>query len=91
MVHRTDWHGTSRRTVDGGAFYFGAPVAARMGLRVAAVTRMAPEDGDVLAELRSLGVAVEARLSCTSTRLDILYPSNNPGERVIRVVVGHPE
>ncbi|HET6487199.1 MAG TPA: PfkB family carbohydrate kinase [Spirochaetia bacterium] len=81
----TIWNGTSRRTVDGGAFYFGASVAARMGLRVAAVTRMAPEDGDVLAELRSLGVAVEARPSHTSTRLDILYPSTNPDERVIRV------
>ena len=32
------------RVVDGGAFNYGANVAVRMGLKVAAVTRLAEED-----------------------------------------------
>ena len=46
------------RLVDGGAFNYGAHVAARMGLKVAAVTRLAREDFHVVDELTRLGVAV---------------------------------
>jgi len=42
------------RLVDGGAFNYGAHVAARMGLKVAAVTRLAQEDFHVVAELTQI-------------------------------------
>jgi sugar/nucleoside kinase (ribokinase family) len=73
------------RVVDGGAFNYGAQVAARMGLRVVAVTRLAREDSRVLDELGRLGVSVLARSTPQSTCLRIEYPSSNEDERVIHV------
>ncbi len=78
--------GGRQRTVDGGAFYYGANVAARMGLSVAAVTRLAEEDQQVIHSLRSLGVAVAARLTPRSTCLRLEYSENSPDQRDIRVV-----
>ena len=74
-----------RRTVNGGAFYYGANVAARMGLSVAAVTRLAPADSRVLDELRTLGVSVAETEVPESTCLRIEYPSADPDQRVISV------
>ena len=73
------------RVRNGGAFYYGANVAARMGLSVAAVTRLAREDFGIVRELRSLGVYVAATVTPESTCLRIEYPSADPDERVIHV------
>jgi len=73
------------RVVDGGAFNYGAHVAARMGLDVAAVTRLAREDFSVIEELERLGVEVFARATPASTCLQIDYPTSNVDERVITV------
>jgi sugar/nucleoside kinase (ribokinase family) len=74
------------RTVNGGAFYYGANVACRLGgLRVAAVTRLAREDLGVVEELRSLGVSVFPRLTPRSTALRLVYPSDDPDQRRICV------
>jgi sugar/nucleoside kinase (ribokinase family) len=73
------------RVVDGGAFNYGAHVAARMGLGVAAVTRLAREDLAVVEELEQLGVDVFARATPASTCLQIDYPTSNVDERVITV------
>jgi sugar/nucleoside kinase (ribokinase family) len=73
------------RVVDGGAFNYGAHVAARMGLNVAAVTRLAQEDFSVVEELERLGVDVFARATPASTCLRIDYPTSNVDERVITV------
>lgn len=79
------------RVVDGGAFNYGAHVAARMGLSVAAVTRLAREDFHVVDELRRLGVDVFARAAPESTCLRIEYPAgqhrptSNPDERTITI------
>jgi sugar/nucleoside kinase (ribokinase family) len=73
------------RVVDGGAFNYGAHVAARMGLDVAAVTRLAREDLAVVEELERLGVDVFARATPASTCLQIDYPTSNVDERVITV------
>ena len=54
---------TGTRVVDGGAFNYGANVAARMGLKVAAVTRLAKEDLRVVEKLKGLGVDVFAHIS----------------------------
>jgi len=73
------------RVVDGGAFNYGAHVAARMGLRVAAVTRLAREDFHVVDELGRLGVDVLVRATPASTCLRLEYPTSNVDERVIYV------
>ena len=74
-----------RRIVDGGAFNYGAHVAAAMGLRAAAITRLAVEDWHVVEQLERLGVTVFARTSPQSTCLRLEYPSSNLDERVIYV------
>jgi len=73
------------RLVDGGAFNYGAHVAIRMGLRVAAVTRLAHQDRHVIDELAQLGVDVFAHFSPKSTCLRLEYPTSNVDERVIYV------
>lgn len=73
------------RIVDGGAFNYGANVAARMGLKVAAITRLAKEDFHVVEKLKDLGVDVFAHISPQSTCLRLEYPTSNVDERVIYV------
>jgi sugar/nucleoside kinase (ribokinase family) len=74
-----------QRLVDGGAFNYGANVAARMGLRVAAITRLAAEDWHVVERLTASGVYVFAEAAPASTCLRLEYPTTNPDERVIFV------
>jgi sugar/nucleoside kinase (ribokinase family) len=73
------------RVVDGGAFNYGAHVAARMDLKVAAVTRLAREDWHVVDQLVQLGVDVFARATPHSTTLRLEYPTANVDERIIYV------
>ncbi len=73
------------RLVDGGAFNYGACAAVRMGLSVAAITRLAQEDWHVVEALAALGVDVFAEATPASTCLRLEYPSSNPDERVIYV------
>jgi len=73
------------RLVDGGAFNYGAHVGAQMGLRVAAITRLAAEDWRVVEALARLGVEVYATPTAHSTCLRLEYPTANLDERVIYV------
>lgn len=73
------------RTVDGGAFYYGASVAVRMGLNVAVVTRLAREDWRVVEDLERLGVTVFARTTPASTLLRLTYSTANLDERIIEM------
>jgi sugar/nucleoside kinase (ribokinase family) len=73
------------RRVDGGAFNYGAHVAAAMGLRVAAVTHLARPDWHVVEDLAILGVDVHATSTPRSTCLRLEYLSSNLDERSIRV------
>ena len=73
------------RVVDGGAFNYGAHVAACMGLHVAAVTRLAQEDYHVVEELKRLGVDVFVCTTPQSTCLRLEYPTSNVDERTITV------
>lgn len=74
------------RVVDGGAFNYGSHAAVRMGLTVAAVTRLAREDRAVADELRALGVAVFARETPASTCLAVEYPTANVDDRTLSLV-----
>jgi len=76
---------TGTRLVDGGAFNYGAHVGAQMGLRVAAITRLAIEDWHVVEALDRLGVEVYATPTPDSTCLRLEYPTANLDERVIYV------
>ncbi len=73
------------RTVDGGAFYYGANVATRMGLRVAVVTRLARQDWHVVHELERLGVTAFVQETPASTCLRLTYPTANLDERSIEL------
>jgi sugar/nucleoside kinase (ribokinase family) len=73
------------RVVDGGAFNYGSHAAIRMGLKVAAITRLARDDFHVVDELKALGVQVFAEATPHSTCLRLEYPSSNPDERVIYI------
>lgn len=73
------------RTVDGGAVFYGANVAARMGLKTVIVTRLAREDFRVVEEMEKLGVRVFAKTTPQSTCLRLEYPSSDVDERIIRV------
>lgn len=73
------------RVVNGGAFNYGAHVAAKMGLRTLAVTRLSKEDRSVIMDLEKLGVKTSVTWTSESTCLRLEYPSENPDERVIYV------
>lgn len=73
------------RVLDGGAFHYGAHVAVRMGLHVAAITRLARQDWQVVERLERLGVDVFAEASRASTCLRLEYPTANVDQRVIYV------
>jgi sugar/nucleoside kinase (ribokinase family) len=73
------------RVVDGGAFNYGAHVTIRMGLKVAAVTRLAQKDHRVVDELTRLGVDVFAQITPESTCLRLEYPTSDLDERIIYV------
>jgi sugar/nucleoside kinase (ribokinase family) len=72
-------------THDGGAFFFGLNVIARMGLRGAVITNLARQDWHVVDELKKLGVAVFAHESKYSTCLRLIYPTSNLDERTIEL------
>lgn len=74
-----------RRLVDGGAFNYGSHAAVRMGLKVAAITRLAREDFKVVDELKALGVDVFARATPQSTCLRLEYPTSNVDDRILYI------
>jgi len=73
------------RVVDGGAFNYGAHVAARMGLRAAAITRLACNDWRVVDELQALGLDTFVETDPASTCLRLVYPTSNVDERILYV------
>jgi sugar/nucleoside kinase (ribokinase family) len=70
-------------TTQGGAFYYGCHVARRMGLQTAVVTRLARADFAVVDELAALGVTMFTTPTPESTRLRLVYPSENLDQRTI--------
>ncbi len=77
---------SGKRVVDGGAFNYGSHVAAIMGLKVAAITRLAKEDSHVVRALEKLGIRVFAHFAPVSTCLRLEYPTSNVDERTIYVL-----
>jgi sugar/nucleoside kinase (ribokinase family) len=73
------------RQVDGGGFNYGAHVAAMMGMRTAAVTRLSSEDIRVVRALERIGVAVFPAFTPHSTTLRLTYPGDDPDCRTLSV------
>ncbi|MHB9152622.1 MAG: PfkB family carbohydrate kinase [Spirochaetales bacterium] len=73
------------RIVNGGAYFYGASAARRMGLKTAAVTRLAIEDFPSFAPLADGGAMVRAIASEHSTCLKLEYPTDNPDDRLLSV------
>ncbi len=74
---------TGTRYVDGGGFNYGAHAAALLGLRVAAVTRLAKEDIHVVEHLQRIGVDVFPFFTPSSTHMRLEYPTSNVDERLL--------
>ena len=71
------------RYVDGGGFNYGAHVTAMMGLKTAAVTRLAREDHHVVEALRQAGIDPYPTYTPQSTHMRLFYPTTNPDERTL--------
>lgn len=72
-------------TQDGGPYRYGARAARALGLSAAVITRLAREDRRSLDELEQDGVQTFVRESPRSTCLDLIYPTDNPDERIVRL------
>jgi sugar/nucleoside kinase (ribokinase family) len=73
------------RMVDGGGFNYGAHVGSMMGLKTAAVTRLAREDVRVVDALVQAGIDVFPTYTTHSTHMRLHYPTSNVDERVLSV------
>jgi sugar/nucleoside kinase (ribokinase family) len=73
------------RYIDGGGFNYGAHVAAMMGLKTAAVTRLAREDQRVVEALLRLGIAVYPTYTDYSTIMELYYPTTDVDIRTLTV------
>lgn len=74
------------RIVDGGAVNYAAHAAARLGKKVAVVTRLAREDEHVIEALRRSGIDCYVTYSPTSTLLRLEYPTADPDIRALSVM-----
>jgi len=66
--------GSESRQAVGGAVYYGGAVLARLGLKVAVVTRLAREDAWMLEELRSFGIEVFPVWTPETTGIENYHP-----------------
>lgn len=70
----------------GGGAYYGAFAVKALGCNCALITKVAREDRNLFGELEEFGVDVIWIDSKASTSIENIYPSNNPDERISRVV-----
>lgn len=73
------------RHVDGGGFSYAAHAVARLGYKVAAITRLAGEDSHVLDALEEAGVDVYACETPESTLMRLEYPTDDVDKRTCTV------
>jgi sugar/nucleoside kinase (ribokinase family) len=73
------------KIVDGGAVNYAAHAAARLGKRVAVVTRLSREDQHVVEKLKQSGIDCYPTYTSTSTLLRLEYPTNDPDIRTLSV------
>src|SRR5215211_6391670 len=71
--------------VDGGAVNYAAHAAARLGLNVAVVTRLAKEDEHVVEKFTQSGIDTYVTYTSQSTLLKLEYPTTDPDIRNLSV------
>src|SRR5688500_17754981 len=71
--------------VDGGAVNYAAHAAARLGLSVAVVTRLATEDDRVVEKLIQAGIDCYPTYTPYSTIMTLEYPTSDPDIRKLSV------
>jgi sugar/nucleoside kinase (ribokinase family) len=71
--------------VDGGAVNYAAHAAARLGLKIAVVTRLAKEDDRVVEKFTQAGIDCYPTYTPTSTLMCLEYLTNNPDIRNLSV------
>ncbi len=69
----------------GSAVLCGAIAAARVGQKVAVVTRMAPGDEGILKPFKDLGIATYVAHSAETTYSVVIHPTPNVDERFLRL------
>ena len=74
------------KIVDGGAVNYAAHAAARLGRKVAVVTRLAKEDEHVVEKFKQSGIDCYATYTPTSTLLKLEYPTTDPDIRTLSVM-----
>jgi sugar/nucleoside kinase (ribokinase family) len=73
------------KSVDGGAVNYAAHAVARLGLKVAVVTRLAKEDEHVVEKFTQSGIDCYATYTSQSTLLKLEYPNADPDIRTLSV------
>jgi sugar/nucleoside kinase (ribokinase family) len=73
------------RYVDGGAVNYAAHAAARLGVRVSVITRLAKEDSHVVDKLTQSGIDCFATYTPHSTLMKLEYPTTDPDIRHLSV------
>lgn len=73
------------KNVDGGAVNYAAHAAARLGLNVAVVTRLAKEDSHVVDKFTQSGIDCFATYTPHSTLMKLEYPTMDPDIRNLSV------
>lgn len=73
------------RYVDGGGMNYAAHAAARLGFRVAVVTRLAKEDERVVLKFSQAGIDCFPVFTPSSTLMCLNYPTANPDIRTLSV------
>ena len=74
------------KIVDGGAVNYAAHAAARLGSKVAVVTRLAKNDEHVVEKLTQSGIDCYVTYTPTSTLLRLEYPTTDPDIRTLSVM-----
>ena len=74
------------KVVDGGAVNYAAHAAARLGKKVAVVTRLAREDQHVVEKFTQSGIDCYVTYAPQSTLLKLEYPTADPDIRTLSVM-----
>ncbi|AEH51171.1 PfkB family carbohydrate kinase [Pseudothermotoga thermarum] len=70
----------------GGGVYYGSIAASRLGATCSVITKCAEEDKTLFAEMTQAVAAVFFKSSQRTTTIENLYPSDNPDDRISRVL-----
>ena len=74
------------KTASGGAVYYGGVALRRIGLRVAVVTRLHPDDFWLLDELKQEGIQVFAAAAPETSGIENIYNSADMERRTCRLM-----